>query len=230
MRLRKKVLSQAGAFIQAYIDERGISRATLAREVGTDRQSLENFMYGATGRPRFLIELAQRLGVDVLALVNPRLAPKPKPLSGSLTVQTSGAVVHVPMLSAHVSAGPGSETVEEDVVVTELSLSKEWVTKTFGETCEGLRFLHATGDSMKPTFSSGDILLVDTDVRDVQNDGIYVLYVHQRLFVKRVRQRMNGDYEISSDNSTVKTVDVLNGGHEVECRGRVLFAWNGIRL
>ena len=56
-----------------------------------------------------------------------------------------------------------------------------------------------------------------------------MLRAHGRLFVKRVRQRLNGQFEISSDNPAHKTVEVLNGEHEVEVVGRVLWYWNGHR-
>ena len=53
---------------------------------------------------------------------------------------------------------------------------------------------------------------------------------NERLYIKRVRQRMDGSVEISSDNATVKTVDVLNGGQAIDVLGRVVWAWNGRKL
>ena len=41
---------------------------------------------------------------------------------------------------------------------------------------------------------------------------------------------MDGIVEISSDNATVKTVDVLNGEHRIDILGRVIWAWNGRKL
>ena len=50
------------------------------------------------------------------------------------------------------------------------------------------------------------------------------------MYVKRVRQRLDGTIEISSDNSTVKTVDVLNGGNAIDVLGRVVWCLNGRKL
>ena len=84
---------------------------------------------------------------------------------------------------------------------------------------------------MSPTYEDGDILLVDTGARDARSiDGVYVLEANQRIYIKRVRQRIDGQVEISSDNPTVKTVDVLNGEHNVTVLGRVVWAWNGRKL
>jgi phage repressor protein C with HTH and peptisase S24 domain len=93
-----------------------------------------------------------------------------------------------------------------------------------------IAFIHAIGDSMTPTFNDGDILLVDVGIKEVKSDAIYVLEALDRLFIKRVRQRLDGQYEISSDNPNVKTVDILNGDNQVSIRGRVVWLWNGKRL
>ena len=61
-------------------------------------------------------------------------------------------------------------------------------------------------------------------------DGVYVMAANDRLYVKRVRQRLDGSVEISSDNANVKTVDVLNGGSAVDVLGRVVWCWNGRKL
>ncbi len=61
-------------------------------------------------------------------------------------------------------------------------------------------------------------------------DGVYVMAANDRLYVKRVRQRLDGTVEISSDNATVKTVDVLGGGSSIDVLGRVVWCWNGRKL
>lgn len=138
----------------------------------------------------------------------------------------------VPLLSAAASMGSGIDQ-HDDVVVGRLTLSPQWVTKTLRPLTkpENLRFIHGYGDSMEPTFNDGDVLLVDAGVPDVKVDGIYVLEANERLYIKRVRQRIDGSYEISSDNPNVKTVDVLTSGSTtVNVKGRVIWAWNGRKL
>lgn len=138
----------------------------------------------------------------------------------------------VPALANGGSMGRGSEQLPDDVVVGRLTLSPSWVAKSVKplSKMENLRFIHGYGDSMDPTFNDGDILLVDAGVLDVKVDGIYVLEANERLYIKRVRQRMDGTFEISSDNPNVKTVDVLDGSKPVAVRGRVVWAWNGKKL
>jgi phage repressor protein C with HTH and peptisase S24 domain len=142
------------------------------------------------------------------------------------------AFVQVSLMSTKASMGGGNEVMDDEVVVDMLRISKHWLDRTLLNISHvrNLAFIHGIGDSMSPTFSDGDILLVDTGITDVFVDGVYVLEAHNRLFIKRVRQRIDGNHEISSDNPTVKTVDILNGDHEVTIRGRVVWVWNGRRL
>lgn len=138
----------------------------------------------------------------------------------------------IPLLAAHASMGNGNENHDADLVIDVLRITKSWVSKTLNSVTRlnNLRFIHAIGDSMAPTFNDGDILLVDTGVNNVTSDSVYVLDAHNRLFIKRVRRRIDGTFEISSDNPSVKTVDVLNGNNEVMVKGRVVWVWNGKKV
>lgn len=139
--------------------------------------------------------------------------------------------IRVELLANSASMGLGTEQQDTDTLCGHITLTEAFAKNQIRpSTPAALRFIHAYGDSMEPTFASGDVLLVDTGVVDVKIDGVYVLRAHDRLFVKRVRQRMDGHFEISSDNPTHRTVDVLNGDHEVAVVGRVLWAWNGRKL
>lgn len=151
------------------------------------------------------------------------LAPTPQP---------EEPTVMVPLLANSGSMGTGIELQHDDVLVGHIALSEQWVARRLQPTNPAaLRFIHAYGDSMHPTFEDGDVLLVDTGMRDPKAiDGVYVMAANDRVYIKRVRQRMDGVVEISSDNPTVKTVDVLNGDHSVDVLGRVVWCWNGRKL
>lgn len=137
----------------------------------------------------------------------------------------------IPVLANAGSMGPGVDQMHDEVVVGRLTVSPQWATRTIKPTAlENLRFIHGYGDSMEPTFIDGDILLVDIGVVEPKIDGVYVLEANDRIYIKRVRQRLNGEFEISSDNPTVKTIDVLDGSQQVAIRGRVVWAWNGRKM
>lgn len=140
-------------------------------------------------------------------------------------------MMNIPVLSAAGSMGAGeSLTYDGDQIIDVLPVSKKWLEHNIKARPDNLRVITGAGDSMQPTFSDGDMLLVDVSKAKVDIDGVYVLSAHERLFIKRVRQRLDGSFEVSSDNPTVKTVDILNGDHEIRVHGRVVWAWNGRAL
>ena len=140
--------------------------------------------------------------------------------------------LQVPLLAQAGSMGHGEDQMHDEVVVGRLTVSPQWVARTIKPLTklENLRFIHGYGDSMDPTFADGDILLVDAGIQEPKIDGVYVLEANDRIYIKRVRQRMDGSFEISSDNPNVRTVDVLDGSKPVAVRGRVVWAWNGKKL
>jgi len=83
---------------------------------------------------------------------------------------------------------------------------------------------------MHPTFNDGDLLLVDTGVKAVDIDGVFVLRTNGRLYIKRVRQRLDGAFEVKSDNPLAGTPEELTGKTKVDVLGRVVWAWNGKKL
>ena len=219
------------------MDRANVKRPRLAEELGVSYVAVKKVLDGQTRA--FTAENNSRaaafLGVspDWLATGEGEMAPVAGAVQSSALLDAGlpDDAVRVPVLANAASMGGGIDLADEDVICGELTLTPQFVAEQLRPVRPGaLRFIHGYGDSMAPTFNSGDVLLVDTDMRDVRIDGIYVLEAHNRLFIKRVRQRLDGSYEISSDNPTHKTVDTLNGDHQVEVKGRVVWAWNGRRL
>jgi hypothetical protein len=169
------------------------------------------------------IELELSLGEGYFDGRRPAVAAPPEPQSTAISIA---------VLAVAGSMGFGESIPEHETVINRINVEMEWVRKHLPAISSpgNLKVISGYGDSMMPTFNDGDILLVDTGIRAVNIDGVYVLSANDRLYVKRVRQRMDGHFEISSDNPTVKTVDVLNGDHEVTVHGRVVWAWNGRKL
>lgn len=156
--------------------------------------------------------------------------PKWKNLVTENTAELTNKV-SIPLMANAASMGTGETELQDDVFDGSITIAKPWIERHFNGTDHTrLRFLHAYGDSMAPTFNSGDVLLIDSATQDIKIDGIYALEAHGRLFIKRVRQRLDGRFEISSDNPTHKTVDTLNGDHEVRVKGRVIWVWNGKKI
>lgn len=182
----------------------------------------------ATPKAEFFADV-DPLGLDVSYIITGRRTSGR--LSGAVPAPSESAdAVAVPLLSATASMGPGSEAVD-DVILGSVPVSRRWLALHIPRSRpESLRMVHAHGDSMFGTLDSGDLAIVDIDHTTADVDGVYVLQANGNLFIKRVTRRMDGRVEITSDNPSVRTVDVLDGSHQVQICGRVVYGWNGRRF
>lgn len=228
-----------GERLKAERQRGGFTQAALADEAKISREMLGKYERGlAEPGAGVLMNLASA-GVDVnfvltgnqsSHLVSPLTAKHA--MSGSAPAPASNEdTIFVPLLSATGSMGPGNELLAEDVVMADVPFSRLWISNHLPR-CRpaALKLVHAYGDSMRGTLESGDFALVDTDVVEVLIDGVYVLEAHSRLFIKRVRQRLDGRLEVSSDNESIKTSDILDGTQQICIKGRVVYGWNGRRF
>lgn len=218
----------------------GLIQAQLAKAVGIGQSTVAELEKEGFGSSH-VATIAAACGVSPIWLATGEGPMLPGAVATAMAIHTADLApapapgmpaIRVPLLANAGSMGLGTEIQHDDVLVGHIALSEQWVSRRLQPTSPAaLRFIHAYGDSMHPTFEDGDVLLVDTGMRDPKAiDGVYVMAANDRVYIKRVRQRMDGVVEISSDNPTVKTVDVLNGDHSIDVLGRVVWCWNGRKL
>lgn len=216
-----------------------MNQAQLGAAAGVTKGAQLNYESGERSPNVEYLQAVAAAGVDVVyALTGVRESVEVPAMSGKHSM-TGGApapasdedTIYVPLLSAAGSMGPGNELLSEDVILNDVPFSRHWLA-THLPRCRpaAIKLIHAYGDSMHGTLESGDFCLVDTDVIEVLVDGVYVLEAHSRLFIKRVRQRLDGRYEVSSDNEAIKTSDILDGSEQICIKGRVVYGWNGRRF
>lgn len=224
-----------------------LTQEALAEAGGVKKLSQSKYENGERSPNSEYLERLASTGVDVAYLLTgqrpeeysneysnqqPAIGRHKRQLSGSApSPKNEEDTIYIPLLSATGSMGPGSDLVTADVVMGDVPVSRHWLQMNLPRhRPQALRLVHAYGDSMRGTLDSGDFALVDTDVHTIAIDGVYVLEAHDRLFIKRVRQRMDGQYEVSSDNPSIKQTDVLDGDHQIRICGMVVYGWNGRRF
>lgn len=138
----------------------------------------------------------------------------------------------VPRLDNPGSMGRGKELAEQDQVIGQMVLTENWVGMHVSRRTNpvNLRVIAAIGDSMEPTLHDGDLVLVDTGIRGVDVDGIFVLRTSERLFIKRVSTTADRGQVVTSDNPAAPPWGTLAGNADVNIVGRVVWAWNGRKL
>lgn len=192
------------AALEALIRERGEDYASLSRLIGRNAAYVQQYI--RRGVPKKLDEedrrvLADYFGVDEAVLGGPaQSGPR------AVSVEKGGArgaedLVLVPRLAIGASAGPGALGGDERVRAR-LAFQTGWLRDLVGGSPAGLSIIQVEGDSMAPTLSNGDEILVDRgDAADRLRDGIYVLRIDDALIVKRLAVNPSGKrFTIRSDN------------------------------
>lgn len=207
-----------------------LTQADMAAAGGVKSNAQVHYESGGRAPTADYLQRLAGAGIDVPFLFTGRRT------SGGLSVPAPAPAniadaIYIPLFSATGSMGPGNDLITEDVLLGDVPVSRQWLQMNVPRSRpEALRMIHAYGDSMAGTLNSGDFAIVDTDATAADVDGVYVLQANEQLFIKRVTRRMDGSHEVSSDNPSVKTVDVLNGSQQVRVCGRVVWGWNGRRF
>lgn len=96
------------------------------------------------------------------------------------------------------SAGPGQNVPEEAIVQVKVDarLLRERVGNNFGY----LKLAGVSGDSMEPTLSHGDQVVIDTSCDRFIDDAIYAIQQDGHLRFKRIKLKLDGSIIVKSDN------------------------------
>ncbi|RVT40131.1 S24 family peptidase [Sphingobium algorifonticola] len=185
--------------------------------------------YIKRGTPRKLDEadrraLARYFGVDERLLGGPQDAP----LHGAPSRRRAAPpVVIVPRLALGASAGAGSLDDDEQASGA-FAFDPVWL-RGLGVKADGLSIIRVDGESMAPTLSDGDDIMVDrADGAERLRDGIYVLRLDDVLMVKRVALGpQRGRFSVLSDNRHYPDWTDIDPAL-VDIVGRVI--WTGRRV
>lgn len=206
------------------LTERGIDYAQLSARIGRNPAYIQQYI--KRGSPRRLAEedrarIAAYLGVPEAMLGGPvqRVAAPARP--------GGQAMVLVPKVAIGASAGAG-RTVDGEPVEGAVAFDPKWL-RELGADPRALSIIRVEGDSMAPTLSDGDDILVDGgDAATRLRDGIYVLRMDDALMVKRIARAPGpGRISVISDNPHYRSWDDLPMS-AVQLVGRVV--WTGRRV
>lgn len=127
----------------------------------------------------------------------------------------------IPGYNIQISAGNGSQG-EQEQVTRKLAFRHKWL-KFKGLKEKDLVLVFAKGDSMEPTISDNNTLMLDTNQQILQDGHIYVIRTNDHLVVKRVQNTLNGFYLIS-DNKEYKEIELTyNEADDLQVIGRVVW-------
>ncbi|WP_084172279.1 MULTISPECIES: S24 family peptidase [Mangrovibacter] len=128
----------------------------------------------------------------------------------------------IPGYRIQVSAGYGSFNDDGISPCRHLAFRRKWLSyRGFHE--KDLVVVWAKGDSMEPTISNNDTLLINTADARPSDGNMYVIRQDDLLWVKRFQIQPNGAWVLISDNTTYPPMPISKSElHNFEVIGRVV--------
>ena len=129
----------------------------------------------------------------------------------------------IPGYNVQVSAGNGS-AINEEQVTRKLAFRRKWL-RFRGLHEKNLVVVFAKGDSMEPTISDNNTIMVDTSDNVPQDGRMYVIRVDDHLLVKRTQIVPGQGVQLISDNKDYPPMLVKLGNADttIEFVGRVVW-------
>lgn len=173
--------------------ERGEDFAGLSRMLGRNPAYIQQFV--RRGVPKRLKEEERRKLARYFSVPEALLGGPPESEPAPL------GLVSVKRHPVSVSAGPGA-VVTEELGKPYFAFDERWLKALTTSRPTKLSIVRVEGDSMAPTLSAGDDILVDLgDAAERLRDGIYVLRIDEALVVKRLALNPTGRrITVQSDN------------------------------
>lgn len=191
--------------------------ASLSRMIGRNDAYIQQYL--RKGTPRQLKERERRALARYFKVPESLLGGMPEDGAAEL-----GELVPILRTAVRASAGSGA-FVEEESIRPYFAFDPRWLGSLTGSPAAKLSVIRVEGDSMAPTLSVGDDILVDlADAGERLRDGIYVLRADGALLVKRLALHPVGRrVTVQSDNPAYGDLPDC-GLDEIDCIGRVIWA------
>lgn len=137
----------------------------------------------------------------------------------------SGSFRQIGVYDIEVGAGDGTAVVvSQEQPMFEIGFPADMLRELTNAKNSELAVLKVRGDSMFPTLSNGDMVLVDTTKRNLNYDGIFVLRYDDVLRVKRLDLNLaTSKMIVKSDNAAYEAFEVP--AEDLNVIGRVI--WMG---
>ena len=220
---RLKLTPAREALAKAVADDDDWNLKSLSKKIGRSHAYLQQYIN--RGSPVILPEdvreeLAKilRLDPDILKDAGPSTAPRSN---------SKEPYSFVPILDISASAGSGAN-VDRESILGYQPFREQQIARLTTADINSLAVIIVRGDSMEPTLANQDQILVDTSVKKISRDGIYVLAVDDDLLVKRCKIDLNTrDVLVISDNERYP-MDRVTQRSKLDIKGRVI--WIGRAL
>lgn len=201
----------------------GLTIDDLARQTGMHPNTVGRIERGENEATiEQLLRIAHALHVLPAVLMH---FHSPHPVAGSLD---DDEFALVDMLDVKASAGSGAMNGHGEIL-GKFAFKRSWLQRR-GVKADAARIIRARGNSMADRINDGDILLVNTAVHHLEQDGVYVIELDGLDYVKLVqRDFATGGVQIISYNPDFRPQHLTaEQAADLRISGRVV--WHGGEL
>lgn len=191
------------------------SMRSFALKCGLSEGAIRNYLSGGEPTRPALWAISEAAGVSLEWLATGRGPKEPsqdlptglhRPVIFDSPDELSEDYILIPLYDQAASAGAGALALDGESGAppskeTRLAFLKAWLRGRKGLHPAKLFLLAVAGDSMEPTLSQGDVVLVDRSATRATTDGLYIVRIDSSLLVKRVQTLPGGILQVTSDNS-----------------------------
>lgn len=199
------------------IELRQMDMKQLSLALGKNHAYVQQFL--TRGIPARLKEQDRRALSDLLDIPESELGgPEP----ASVRLRDTPQFKTVTEYDIRASAGDGALTSEENVR-SQWPFDPSYISDFLGLSTNDLAIIEVRGDSMEPTLSSGDRVMVHLADKQISQPGIFIIYDGGGTVIKRVEKIPGQDkIVLISDNPLHTRYEV--SGDDVQIVGRVVWA------
>ncbi|WP_306257837.1 S24/S26 family peptidase [Pararhizobium sp. IMCC21322] len=199
------------------IELRQMDMKQLSLALGKNHAYVQQFL--TRGIPARLKEQDRRKLSELLDIPENELGgPKPASSSAHATPQFRTITEY----DIRASAGDGALTSEENVR-SQWPFDPSYLSDFLGLSTNDLAIIEVRGDSMEPTLSSGDRVMVHLADKQISQPGIFIIYDGGGTVIKRVEKIPGQDkLVLISDNPLHTRYEI--SGDDVQIVGRVVWA------
>lgn len=191
------------------IGEKGLTLKEVSLRIGRNHAYLHQFVernIPAALKENDRVKLSELLGLNEADLGAPTRQPS--------RVSEPSNITSIAEYQVHVSAGGGA-LVSEENKRRNWPFATDYLKSELGLERSRLAIVEVRGDSMEPTLSSGDRVLVNMSDRQVSQPGIFIIYDGDGTVIKRVEKipgskppkivlisdnPLHGKYELDSED------------------------------
>lgn len=207
--------SRLGTLVEMYETQREAAKA-----IGRAPETLQNWK---KGRMPFFGDVA-RMALEKGVRLDWIATGQGAMLAGERDPALNSEYVFIPRYEVRAGAGAGQPVLSEEVGGF-LAFREDWIRQRLRRSPGKLAVLEAYGDSMQPTISDGDIMLVDLGENHVRGSAIYVVLAGDEAVVKRVELRLDGSLLVKSDNPSYEAmIFPRDESDELRVIGKVVWA------